>query len=138
MELMRIARPYFEGLSRRELLLPWCASCGKPHFYPRSACPHCWAEEYTWRTASGRASVHSVTQVRANPPSKFKALLPYWIAIVELEEQVRMLTNLVDDGRAFSVGDPLHLQFADRDGESLPMFRRAADAESFPKFRRAT
>jgi len=123
MEIMQIAKPYFEGLANRELLLPWCHSCGRPHFYPRSACPHCWGEKYEWRAARGDAVVHSVTAVRANPPSAFKPLLPYCIAVVQLEEGVRMLTNIVSDQPSTKVGDRVRVEFAERGGEVLPLFR---------------
>lgn len=125
---MNIARPFREGLTRNKLLLPWCRSCGKSHFYPRSACPHCWAEdEYDWRPAVGTGTVHTFTIVRANPPPAFVALLPYAIAIIDLEEHVRILSNIVGDYENLAIGDKVRVEFASRAGQSLPLFRRSVE-----------
>lgn len=121
---MSILTAYFSGLSNRKLLVPYCKSCGKPHFYPRHACPACWGEEYEWKEASGKAKVVTHTRVLANPPSAFEHLLPFEIAIVELDEGVSMLTNIInDDNSKVAVGDRVELQFVERDGQLLPTFR---------------
>ncbi len=124
--MMNIAKPFYEGLKHKELLLPWCKSCGKPHFYPRSACPHCWSEDYDWRRAAGTGVIHSFTTVRANPPTAFTSALPYRIAIIDLEEGVRMLSNIVGECENLAIGDKVKVEFVTREGESLPMFRRVA------------
>lgn len=121
---MNILTPYFDGIARRQLLVPHCLSCGKPHFYPRHACPGCWSEDYDWKPAVGSGTVHTHTTVRANPPSSFVALLPYRIAIVDLAEGVRMLANIVGEV-APEVGDAVQLDFIERDGAPLPVFRAA-------------
>lgn len=123
---MSIARPFFDGLARKELLLPWCKSCGRPHFYPRFACPHCWSEEYDWRQAIGTGTVHSFTEVQANPPTSFADRLPFTIAIVDLDEGVRLMSNIVDDTSNLAIGDRVRFEFHSRDGANLPLFRRVA------------
>lgn len=123
---MAIAQPFFDGLAHNELLLPWCKSCGKPHFYPRFACPHCWGEDYEWRRARGSGIVHSFSRVRANPPSAFATRLPFMIAIIDLDEGVRLLSNIVDDPSDLAIGDRVRVEFHVRDGVNLPLFRRAA------------
>ncbi len=121
---MKIAKPFYEGLKRNTLLLPWCKSCGKPHFYPRAACPHCWSEDYDWRPAKGTGTLHSFTIVRANPPTSFAASLPYTIAIIDLDEGVRILSNIVGDAAGLAIGDKVGVEFVTRGGEQLPMFKR--------------
>ena len=37
------------------LMLPWCADCGRTHWYPRALCPHCSSTRLHWKPASGRA-----------------------------------------------------------------------------------
>jgi uncharacterized OB-fold protein len=122
---MQIAKPFYEGLEEQKLLLPWCKSCGKPHFYPRSACPHCWSEEdYDWREAKGTGVIHTFTIVRCNPPPVFVPMLPFPIAIIDLDEGVRILSNIVGDYDGVAIGDRVRVEFVARGGESLPMFRR--------------
>lgn len=121
---MNIIQPYFDGLAQRKLLIPYCKSCGKPHFYPRHACPHCWGEEYEWKAANGTAKVVSHTRVLANPPSKFESMLPFDIAIVELAEGVTMLSNIIESS-TIKIDDPLSLCFIERDGGLLPVFKKS-------------
>lgn len=124
---MNIQKPFFEGLEQEKLLIPYCTSCGKPHFYPRSACPHCWCEDdYDWREAKGTGVIHTFTIVRSNPPPAFQSLLPFSVAIIDLDEGVRILSNVVGDYEELAIGDRVQVEFVSRAGESLPMFRRAA------------
>ena len=124
MEIMTIAKPFFEGLQANEFLLPWCKSCGKAHFYPRSACPHCWGEEYDWRPAAGTGTVDNITVVRANPPTAFRDEIPFTIVIVELDEGVRLLSNVLDEPGTVSIGDRVRVEIVERDGDRVPLFRR--------------
>ena len=122
--MMTIAKPFEEGLRQQKLLLPWCKSCGKPHFYPRSACPHCWGDEYEWRPALGAGVIHTFTVVRANPPTAFKEHLPYVVAIIDLDEGVRMMSNIVDFPSNLAIGDRVSVTFVERHNAILPLFRR--------------
>lgn len=122
--MMKIAKPFHDGLLRSQLLLPWCKACGKPHFYPRSACPHCWSEEYDWRPAAGTGAIHSFTTVRANPPTAFASALPYHIAIIDLKEGVRLMSNIAGVGDGIAIGDKVQVEFVSRGDVCLPTFRR--------------
>jgi uncharacterized OB-fold protein len=115
--------PYFDGLASSEFRLPWCRGCGRPHFYPRSACPYCWGEDYDWRPASGRGRIHTYTVVRANSPSSFQARLPYAIAIVELDEGVRLLTNFDGSLEETSIDDPVAVDL-DGSGQGYRLISR--------------
>ena len=88
-----VSRPYWDGLRNGELKLQRCIECGKPQFYPRALCMHC-AGDVEWFTASGRGTVYSFSIVRFGFVEPFKSLAPYVLAIVELDEGPRMLTNI--------------------------------------------
>jgi uncharacterized OB-fold protein len=125
--MMNIQKPFFAGLEANKLLVPFCKSCGKPHFYPRSACPHCWCEdEYDWREANGTGVIHTFTIVRSNPAPAFVPMLPFSVAIVELDEGVRLLSNIVGDYEDLAIGDKVEVEFVEREGQTLPLFRRVA------------
>ncbi len=92
-------------------------------------CPHCNASgsALEWRTASGRATVYAAV-VEHRPEAAgaaFAAGKPYCVALVDLEEGVRMMTNVVGcppaevhSGMAVSViWEPLS------DGRQLALFR---------------
>ncbi|WP_020500807.1 Zn-ribbon domain-containing OB-fold protein [Sciscionella marina] len=84
--------PFWEATSRGELALPRCRSCLTYIFYPRSHCPSCFSRELDWTVLSGMASLHSFVIAHLPAPG-FDP--PYVIAIVELAEGPRMMTNIV-------------------------------------------
>ena len=88
------ADPFWAGCLEGRLMLPWCSSCSRPHFYPRSLCPHCGSTGIAWKQASGRGKVYTFAVVRQPIERAFADLVPYVIAIVELEEGVRMLSHI--------------------------------------------
>ena len=123
--------PYWEGTSAGKLLIKECGSCGRMFFYPRSHCPSCWSTDTTWREASGRGTVYTFTVVYQNDLPPFRDRVPYVVAIVELDEGVRMTSNIEgiapEDVRC---GMPVRVAFreeARRENEvvSIPVFRPA-------------
>jgi uncharacterized OB-fold protein len=87
--------PYWRAARDGKLLIQRCASCARYIFYPRLQCPACFAAEPEWVEASGRGKVYSYSVVLNNPPSAFQQDVPFVIAIVELEEGVRLMTNII-------------------------------------------
>ena len=125
--------PFWEATREGHLLVQWCTACDRGIFYPRALCPHCAAPDSAleWRRASGRATVHAavVEHHPAAAGARFSGGEPYCVALVDLEEGVRMLTNVVgcppDEvraGLALTVTwEPLS------DGRQLPLFQPAGD-----------
>jgi uncharacterized OB-fold protein len=75
--------------------------------------------------ASGRATLHSYV-INHLPAPGFEDEVPYVIAIVELEEGPRMMSNLREvaaEPNAMPLDMPLEVVFESRDGRTLPMFR---------------
>jgi uncharacterized OB-fold protein len=120
--------PFWEGLKRHELRIQRCRDCGRPYFYPRPFCPRCFSEDVEWFTASGRASLHTYQIIHRGPPS-FAREAPYVLAVVELEEGPRMMTNLVDvepQPANLPVDMPLEIAYEDvNDTVTLAKFRPA-------------
>lgn len=92
------ASPFWRSVDRWAMELPYCKSCGRFHFYPRPVCPECWSDDLDWRPVGGRGTVWSYTVVRfAHGANEgWKTRVPYVVALVELEEGVRMMGNVVD------------------------------------------
>jgi uncharacterized OB-fold protein len=105
-------------------MLPWCTECGTPFWFPRAACPRCLATAIEWREASGRGTVHaSSAQYVAGLP-ELADRVPYAVALIDLEEGVRMMSNVVG-----CPADDVHAGLAVRvtwealaDGRNLPQF----------------
>jgi uncharacterized protein len=108
--------------------LPPPTTCGVFQFYPRALCTAC-AGETEWVDASGRGTLHTYTIIRQNRSPAFAALSPYAVGIVELEEGVRMMSNIVDcDVEQLQVGMALEvLLLKAADDVGLPFWRPVTD-----------
>jgi hypothetical protein len=117
---------------RHELTLPYCPSCRAFHYYPRAVCPQCLSGALEWRRVSGRGRLHTFTIVHRGP-KEFPLGTPYVLAIVELDEGPRLMTNLVDvapDPTAVRIGMPVEVVFMDVGPEAaLPHFRPAGTSQ---------
>lgn len=121
------SQPYWNAAREGRLLIKRCADCGKAHHYPRELCPHCHSDRVTWEQASGKGTVYTYTVARRPAGPAFKADTPYVVALVELAEGPRMMTNLVSvDLERVRIGLPVQVRFeAISDEISLPKFMPA-------------
>lgn len=102
-----VSKTFWEAAAEGKVLYQECPACGNRQFYPRAMCTDC-AAEPEWREASGRGVVHTYTIIRQNWAKPFREELPYVVAMVELEEGVKMMTNLTDvEIDAVEVGMPV-------------------------------
>ena len=119
--------PFWEAVREHRLVLPRCTSCGALQFPPELACTHCGAPERIWESASGRATLYTWTVCHPPLLPYFSEHAPWAVAVVELEEGVRMVARItgldVDDYR---IGIPLVADFEDVDDtHTLVVFRPA-------------
>jgi uncharacterized OB-fold protein len=85
---------FWAGARRHELRIQRCRACGRAYFFPRPFCPHCASHDVEWFTASGRGRLYSYV-INHRPPPGFQDAAPYVIAVVELDEGPRMMSNVV-------------------------------------------
>lgn len=85
-----------------------CTACGWRWYFERDFCPHCGSHAIEKRPSNCRGSVHAVTLVERAPSPEWRAHAPYGIALVDLEEGVRVMTH-AEPGLA--IGDPVHIAF---------------------------
>ncbi len=89
------AQPYWDGLRDGKLLMPRCDACGKYWFPPSLLCPHCNATKWTWTSTSGGGRIFSfVVYHRVYHPG-FAGEVPYAVAVIELDEGPRMISNVI-------------------------------------------
>lgn len=128
-----LARPYWDAARRGELVVQRCERCGRRPFPPRAHCPGCGASSLFWAPVSGRGTVHSFTVAHRAPHPVFAAQLPLVVAIVELAEGPRMVTNLVGCEPAdLAVGLAVEVRFEPIDDSDvvLPVFTPTRGAGS--------
>jgi len=120
---------WFEAAREHRLVIQRCSACGVLRHPPGPMCPRC--RSLTWDTveACGRASLYS--WVVAHHPRHPAFDAPYVVAVVELEEGTRLITNLVDLAPdELEIGLPLRLRWVDADPDlSLPVFGPATSQE---------
>lgn len=120
-------KPYWDGLKDHKLLIQRCNSCESAYFYPRPFCPKCFTFDVQWFEASGKAKLYSFV-INHRPAPGFGPE-PYVIAIVELDEGPRMMSNLIGiDPDPNKIRCDMRLQIAYEDVSdeiTLPKFRPA-------------
>ena len=107
-EIDGINEPYWSGLKQGRLRYQACA-CGHSWLPPRALCPHCLGSDWAWRDSAGRGEIISWVVYHVCYHPAFKDRLPYNVAIVELEEGPRLITNIRDANDRLSVGAPVCL-----------------------------
>jgi uncharacterized OB-fold protein len=120
-------RPFWEACRRGELLVQRCATCNVHQFYPRGICANCWGTDVRWIRSTGRGTVWTFTVTHQNRTPGFAEEVPYVLALVELEEGVRMFTNLVEcKPEEVKIGMPVEVTFLRAtDQVDVPYFRPA-------------
>ncbi len=117
---------FWEGAKTGELRLQKCDECAHIYFPPRPFCPSCVSKRVSVFNASGRGFLYSYV-INQRPHPAFDGA--YSIAIVELEEGPRMMTNIVNVDQtpeALQLDMPLEVIFeALNDDISLPYFQPA-------------
>jgi len=124
-------KEFWEGTKRGELRIQRCRSCGKAYFYPRPLCPHCSSTDVEWFTASGKATLYSYV-INQRPARGFEDMAPYVIAVVQLEEGPRMMTNIVGvepKPENLPLDMAVEVTFEKQDDDiTLPLFKPAGAA----------
>jgi uncharacterized protein len=113
-------KPFWDAAREGRFLVPFCAACGKAHWYPRAICPFCASDKIEWRQASGRGTIYTFSVMR-------RVAEPYAIAHVMLAEGPTMLTNIVDcDFDKLCIGQAVAVVFKESEnGQPVPMFAPA-------------
>ncbi|MGW2151315.1 MFS transporter [Nonomuraea bangladeshensis] len=121
--------PFWEGAANGELRVQRCASCERHYFYPRPFCPACGSADVAWTTVSGAARLLSyVINHRPLPP--FDPATPVVVALVELAEGPRLMTNIVGvppEPEHLELDMPLQVCFVERGEHTLPVFAPAGE-----------
>lgn len=120
------AEPFWEATKEKKLLIQWCTHAEKPVHYPRELSPYSLEDTLEWREASGKAEVYAVTVVHRPTIPVAKGRVPYTVALVNLDEGVRMLTEIINcNPEDVKVGDKVQVAWeALAGGRHLPVFEK--------------
>lgn len=117
-----LSAPFWAGCGEGRLLYQSCGKCGAALFDPGPLCRQCGSDQLQWAQSAGRGVLYSYSVVHRPQHPVFT--VPYVVALVELEEGYRMVTNVVNcEVEQIRVGMPLQVLFHRVDGELvLPYF----------------
>ncbi len=116
---------FWDGAKAGKLLIQRCGECGALRHPPRPMCPACNSLLWDAIEATGRGTVFSF--VMPHHPTYPWFDYPYIVALVELDEGTRVVSNLVEvRPEDASIGMRVEVRFEEFDGGLvLPMFAPA-------------
>ena len=106
------AAPFWAAAQEGRLVVQRCTACGQHQHYPRPWCTNCLSEAVEFVESSGTGTIYTFTVIRRAPLPAFAARVPYVLAYVDLDEGVRLVTNIVDcDPDTVRIGQRVHARF---------------------------
>jgi uncharacterized OB-fold protein len=119
-----LTAPYWESLKKGVLSYQCCAHCKHAFLPPRSECPNCLQDNLSWKAASGKAKLISWVVFHIAYHKAFESRLPYNVAVVELEEGPRLLSNVIhiQDAETLQIDQPLRLVIQQEGEFKVPRF----------------
>ena len=125
-----VSQPFWDATKEHRLMFQRCRLCGTRVFYPRDICPgpQCFGVgTLEWVESTGRGRVYSYTISYQPAHPAFADDVPYVIAIIDIDEGWRLVTNLINiDPKEVQVGMKVEVVWDDVTPEfTLPKFRRA-------------
>lgn len=122
-ELTELNQPYWDALKAGRHSFQRCQHCGHAWLPARAQCPDCLGQDWSWQTASGRARLISWVVYRMAYHPSFAKRLPYTVAVVELEEGPRMMSNIVGvDASTLEIDMPLRMVIEDEGDMAVARF----------------
>jgi uncharacterized OB-fold protein len=97
-----------------------CTACGGIWYFRRSFCPSCGGAPETL-ASSGAGTVHAATLVARAPSPELRALAPYAILLVDMDEGFRMMAH---GAQGLGIGERVRARFAEFAGRRVPHFER--------------
>ena len=122
-----LAGEFYRWCKQNELRFQRCVACSAWRHVPREICAECGSWDWEWTRSSGRGSVFTWTVVARALHPAFRDDVPLAPTVIELEEGVRLLSQVVDCPPAeLEIGMPVEVVFdAVTEDVTLPKFRRA-------------
>jgi uncharacterized OB-fold protein len=96
-----------------------CESCKKVWYFRRDFCPNCGSSDPKSRQASGAGRVYAKSLVHRAPSEALRALAPYLIVMIDMDEGFRMMGH---GDPSLEIGDRASARFVDFDGIVVPRF----------------
>ena len=119
-------KPFWDAAKEHRLVIPRSRETGEFFFYPRALSPgEDMSDDIEWVESEGRGKVWTFSIHHMGPSKAYKGEPPYVVALIEMEEGVKMMSNVVDvDPNEVSIGMDVQVVFDDvTDEVTLPKFK---------------
>lgn len=114
---------FWEGAQNHKLMIQRCKDCGTFVHPPRPCCPNCNSFSREWVQSSGKGKIYSWVTVIYDKVGYPGMMCPHSIVLVDIEEGVRLITNVVDmKPEDIYIGMPVEVVFEDM-GPDLTLFK---------------
>ena len=119
-------RTWWDGINAGQLPIQRCKKCGTLRHPPRPMCWKCQSLDWEHVAASGKGIVYSYVVVHRPEVPGYQ--YPLVVAVVELEEGTRIVSNLAGVGpKDVKIGMPVKVSIESVDDTlKLPLFRPAS------------
>ncbi len=121
-------KPFWEAAKQHKLVIPRSKDTGEFFFYPRALSPGAdMSEDIEWVESEGKGKVWTFSIHHMGPSKAYKGEPPYVVALIEMDEGVKIMSNVVDvDPHDVSIGMDVQVVFDDvTDDVTLPKFKPA-------------
>jgi uncharacterized protein len=120
----RDTKPFWDGCLRDELLLQRCTVCQAFRHPPSPICHVCLSDQHEWVRASGRGTIYTFVVVHQPLAKGWETLVPYVVAVIDLDEGPKFLTNMVNVVPGdVAIGMPVEVVFEAVGEMKMPMFQ---------------
>lgn len=120
--ITQASEPYWDATRNGQLRFQWCNQCSIWMHYPRPRCTKCLGADLSYRDPGSDFRLYSWAL-----HSAVGASAPRMVALVQISDGLRILTNVIDETGTFDgldVDIALSLDWQPLgDGRNLPVFR---------------
>lgn len=120
------AGEYWAALDAGRLMFQRCRACGAAQLPAREECTSCLSPELEWEAAKGGAKLISWVVYHRPYHEAFADRVPYNVAVVELEEGPRLISNVLGPIEGLRIDMALRLELGESFGQRVPQFRPVA------------
>ena len=116
-------KTFWDACDQEKLMYQQCSTCNAVQTFPRSLCSACGSTQLEWKESAGQGTILSYTEVHRGPSVAFKPDQPYLLAIIEMNEGFRLMTNLRNcTADAVRIDMPIRIVFEPRgnEGRKIP------------------
>ena len=117
---------FWEETKKKRLSYQVCSNSNEVVFHPRFQSPRRVEGALEWKTSAGKGDIYSFSIIRQSYDPFFKALVPYVVAWIDLDEGFRLLSNIVCEEKnliEIQCGKRVELIWEEHSELCIPLFK---------------